>query len=245
MWGIFGKSGDRARYNPFKVDIHSHLLPGLDDGVKTMEESLKILQLFSMRGFKKVITTPHVMSEYFNNSNETIIDALNALRKAAHDANLNIGIEAAAEYYLDESLIQKLENKESLLTFGRHRYLLFETSFMNEPVFLKEAIFMINTNGYIPVLAHPERYFYLFGKNDLVKSLVNMNVHFQLNLLSLTGYYSVQVKRFAKKLIESGAIRFVGSDCHNLTQFESYSKGLNSKVLNNIEFQNVLNNTLL
>lgn len=245
MWGIFGKSDDKNRYNPFKVDIHSHLLPGLDDGVKTMEESLKILSLFSMRGFKKVITTPHVMSEYFNNSNESIIDALNLLRKAATDANLNIRIEAAAEYYLDESLIQKLENKESLLTFGRNRYLLFETSFMNEPVFLKEAIFMMNTNGYIPVLAHPERYFYLFGKNDLLKSLVNMNVHFQLNLLSLTGYYSGQVKRFAKKLVESGAIRFVGSDCHNLTQFGSYAKGLNSKVLKNIEFKNVLNNTLL
>ncbi len=245
MLGIFGKSGERNRFNPFRVDIHSHLLPGLDDGVKTMEESLKILQMFSIRGFKKVITTPHVMSEYFNNSNESILSALNELRKAAHTAKLNIRIDAAAEYYLDEFLIQKLENKESLLTFGRNQYLLFETSFMSEPVFLKEAIFMMNTNGYVPVLAHPERYFYLFGKNDLLKSLVNMNVHFQLNLLSLTGYYSIQVKRFAKKLVDSGAVRFVGSDCHNLAQFESYAKGLNSKVLKNIEIGNVLNNTLL
>jgi tyrosine-protein phosphatase YwqE len=245
MWGIFGKSGNNIEYNPFQVDIHSHLLPGLDDGVQSMEESLEILRQLQTYGFKKIITTPHVMNDYFDNSNDKIISTLHELREAARTDGLTIQVDAAAEYYLDETLVHRLETKDPLLTFGQEKYLLFETSFMNEPVFLKEAIFMMNTSGYVPVLAHPERYLYLFDRIDLLKSIQEMNVHLQLNLLSLTGYYSARVKRFARKLVDAGSIRFIGSDCHNLAQLKSYTRGLNKKVLKNLENRYVLNNTLL
>jgi tyrosine-protein phosphatase YwqE len=245
MWGLLGKTKSTEPYNPFSVDLHSHLIPGLDDGMETLQEALETLKRFKENGFEKVITTPHVMSDYFNNSNQVILEGAFRLQEAAVAAGIDIGIEAAAEYYLDETLLQRLDDKDPLLTFGRQRFLLFETSFMNEPVFLKDAIFSMNTNGYTPVLAHPERYLYLHERKGLVDTLLNMNVHFQLNLLSLVDYYSRPVRKFAEKLVARNAIRLVGSDCHNAAQFSSFAGALNKRTFRSMEVQNVLNNTLL
>jgi tyrosine-protein phosphatase YwqE len=153
---------------------------------------------------------------------------------------IKIDLQAAAEYYLDEALIEKLDKNEPLLTFG-HNYLLFETAFMNEPVFLKDAIFKMNTNGYKPVLAHPERYLYLIRKPSLVEEIQKMGVFLQLNILSLKDYYSREVRRFAEKLIKTNSIHFIGSDCHNMRQFDSFKLALESRELarlNNLKFFN-------
>lgn len=239
----FLRKAPKKRVFPFKVDIHSHLLPGIDDGVKSIEETASILKTFEELGYKKIITTPHVMSEYYPNSDVGILDKLNETRKLLKNYNLNITLEAAAEYYLDENLLFRLNNKEKLLSFGGN-YVLFETSFLNKPAFLEEAIFHLNTQGYQPVLAHPERYDYLYGNQKLIEKLKSMNLLFQMNLLSMTGFYSPNIKKLAINMLKSKMIDFIGSDCHNELQIQEIQKKISDKHLKLLGTQNILNNSL-
>jgi tyrosine-protein phosphatase YwqE len=227
MFRFFRKSLTKQKL-PFLVDIHSHLLPGLDDGVKSIEESIYILKTMQDLGYRKVITTPHVMSDHYPNTEEEIILKLAEVKKALRQTDLKIELEAAAEYYLDEHLITRLSQKKRLLTLHSN-YLLFETSFINKPAFLEEAIFNMNINGYQPVLAHPERYVYLQSNKPLLQQLKNMNVFFQLNLLSLFGYYSPEVKKNALSLVKSGLVDFIGTDCHNALQADEITKNVSHR----------------
>lgn len=226
-----------------KVDIHSHLLPGLDDGVKTLEESLEILNRFEDAGFEKIITTPHVMGDFYKNTSATIQDSLKALRDFVKDKS-NLKIEAAAEYYLDEGFLEILSGKDELLTLG-DKHVLFETSFMAEPVYLKEAIFKMQSLGLKPVLAHPERYIYLHEKPDLMSDLFDRGVLFQININSLVGYYSKPVQKQAQKMIKEGMFHFLGSDCHNLSHLEVTFEAMATKTFNKAMELNVMNDTLL
>lgn len=229
--------------NPVKVDIHSHLIPGIDDGAKSFEESIAIIKSFQSMGYKKLITTPHIMKEFYDNDAKTISSQFDILKEKLKEENLEIEIEFAAEYYLDEFLVEKLERKEPLLSFGNN-YVLVETSFYNAPVFLKEIFFKLSTQGYKPVFAHPERYLYLHQDARLLDELHDMHVLFQVNIGSLSGYYSPTVKKLAEKMIEKKYIHFVGSDCHNMNQFETIKKGFGAKNYRSIPFENILNNTL-
>jgi len=143
-----------------EVDMHSHLIPGIDDGSKSMEESLELIKRLSSYGLQKIITTPHVMSEYYKNTPEIISMGLEDLRKAVKAEGISIEIEAAAEYYIDEILLEKIKDGKSLLTFGE-KYILVETGFINKPQMLLETMFQLEMSGYKPILAHPERYQYL------------------------------------------------------------------------------------
>src|SRR4051812_1170882 len=169
-------------------DIHSHFIPGIDDGSKTIEESVEMITEMYNLGYKKVITSPHIMGDFYRNTPEIILSGLENVRAALKQANIPIVVEAAAEYYLDFDLERKLDEGE-LLTFG-NKNLLFEVSYMNAPENLLHFIFKLQTMGYIPVLAHPERY--NFWHNDFAKyqDLVEKGVKLQLNINSLTGYYS-------------------------------------------------------
>lgn len=199
---------------PLKVDVHSHLLPGIDDGVDTWEESLYILEELIKIGYNKVITTPHVMSDHYPNTPEIILGKLHELRHLIRQHGLPVEVEAAAEYYLDETFLTNLENNGKFLTFGDN-YLLFETSFINKPTFLIEAVFKISAHGYKPVLAHPERYIYIQENMKILEDLLERDVLMQLNINSLTGYYSKAARKLAEKLIDNNYISFLGSDCHN------------------------------
>lgn len=227
--------------NPIRTDIHSHLLPGLDDGVQSFEDAEEIILRFIRAGYQKLITTPHIMSDAYRNTPAGIRSKLAELREYLTAKNIHIQIEAAAEYYLDEAFIKSVELDQEILTFGK-RLLLFETNFMTEPLHLKEFIFMATTKGYQLVLAHPERYIFL--QNDLAKAedLINRGVYFQLNTSSLTGYYSREAQRTAYKLIDKGWVHFVGSDCHSLQHIHLleeaqtsryYQKALTLPLLNN------------
>jgi len=229
---------------PMRVDIHSHLLPGLDDGVKSIKETIYILRILQKLGYQKVITTPHVMSDHYPNSNLDIINKLEEVNEILYRHQITIKLEAAAEYYLDEILISRITQQEKLLTFGNN-FLLFETSFFNKPAFLEEAIFNMNAHGYQPVLAHPERYGYLLNDFDLLMKLKNMNLSLQMNLLSLTGFYSREVKNFAKKLLKSNLIDFIGTDCHNALQANEILNKANSNTFKLLSSQNFLNTSLL
>ena len=226
------------------VDIHSHLLPGLDDGVKSIEEAIYSLRIMQDMGYRKAITTPHIMSDSYPNTPEAILIKLEEVKNAIAKHQLKIELEAAAEYYLDENLLNSISNSKRLLTIGNN-YLLFETSFLNKPFFLEEVIFKMNANGYQPILAHPERYGYLQSNLKLVKKLKNMNLLFQLNLLSLTNYYSTEVRNFARELLKMDFIDFVGSDCHNALQANEILDKINKRTAKRFDSKQILNNTLL
>jgi protein-tyrosine phosphatase len=200
---------------PLKVDMHSHLLPGLDDGVSTFEEAEQIILRFVDLGYTHMITTPHVMSDAYRNTPAGINNKLQELKYYLLQKHIDINVSAAAEYYLDEALFKMVETNQPLLTFGQ-KYLLFETNFITEPFNLKEFIFLATTKGYKLILAHPERYLYLQNNLEKVQDLLDRGVLLQMNISSLTGYYSKPVQQMAFKLIDRGMIHWLGSDCHHL-----------------------------
>lgn len=229
--------------NPIKVDFHSHYLPGLDDGCKETAESIAILSKLQEKGYRKAVTTPHVMGDFYKNTPEMITEALEKLRVAMRQEGLTIELEAAAEYYVDEWFDKKVESG-NLLTFGE-KYVLIETGFMAPPPNLLSAIFNLRTSGYVPVLAHPERYQYFEPGSQIYDQLMDSGVLFQMNLLSIIGYYSPQVKKTAEHLIKEQKVHFIGGDTHNmkhlfLVQEEACRNSLYAEIVK----LPLLNNTL-
>lgn len=244
MLNWFRKQRPATHSNNFPfVDVHSHLLPGLDDGVKTFEESEAIILEFQRLEYTKLITTPHVMSDFFRNSNETILEKLAETNAYLKQKGIAVTLEAAAEYYLDETLMSRVEHNEPLLTFGKN-YLLFETNFMTEPLNLKEFIFLATTKGYKLVLAHPERYIYLQNNFEKAEDLAGRGVLFQLNVSSLLGYYSKGAQQTAQKLIDKGYVQLLGSDCHNLQHVQLLDAVRRNKYFQKAISLPLLNNTL-
>jgi protein-tyrosine phosphatase len=225
------------------IDVHSHLLPGIDDGVKTLEQAEEIILMFIRLGYRKIITTPHVMSDTYRNSSETILAKLEELKNHIKSKNITIELAAAAEYYLDEDLMSKLEKNEPLLTFGDN-YLLFETNFLTEPMNLREFIFTAATRGYKPVLAHPERYQYLQNDFKLMQEFLDRGVLFQSNISSFTGYYSKPVQTMVNKLTERQWIHFLGSDCHHMQHIQLVSAASTMKYFQKALALPLLNKTL-
>lgn len=211
---FFRKKGPQLEDLSFLgTDFHSHFIPGIDDGAKTLEESTILIQGLKSLGYRHIITTPHVMADLYPNTRKGIQDGLNLLKKHLRDIGEDISIEAAAEYMLDDGFEELLE-KDDLLTFGRN-YLLFEMSMISGHPGIEEFVFKMRTKGYNPILAHPERYLYIRDRLHLLEKLKDMGCYLQLNLLSLTGYYGGEIKKLAYKLVEKGMIDFVGSDMHH------------------------------
>ncbi|WP_297336681.1 CpsB/CapC family capsule biosynthesis tyrosine phosphatase [Algoriphagus sp.] len=226
-----------------QADMHSHLIPGIDDGSKSMEESLVLVRRLVDYGLKKIITTPHIMSEYYRNTPEIIGLGLEDLRKAIQKEEIDLQIDAAAEYYMDEIFLEKVKSGEKLLTFG-DQFILVETGFINRPQMLLEIFFHLEMAGYKPVFAHPERYQYLHADKALLQDLLDRNVILQINLLSLTGFYSKQVKDFAELLLEKGNVQFFGTDCHNERYLDMLELLPKSKLYDRIREKNWLNSSL-
>lgn len=231
-------------FGSFKVDMHSHLIPGIDDGSKSMDESIAMLAKFESLGYKKVITTPHIMSDYFRNTPEIILSGLEDVRNEVSKLNLNIEIDAAAEYYFDESLMERLNKKEKLLTFGDN-YVLFEFSFHSEPNHIDKLIFELLTQGYKPVLAHFERYAFLFDSN-MEKAIEwrEAGVNIQMNFNSLSGHYGPEVLKQAKALVDEKLIDFVASDCHRMEHLMTMEENRVRPYFHKLLDLNVKNSTL-
>lgn len=238
------KPGDPVNLGVLGVDMHSHFIPGIDDGAKTMKDSIQLLRGMEELGYRKVITTPHIMSDFFRNTPEIIESGMEQVRNAIKAEGLEIEIEAAAEYYYDYDLEEK-QKKQRLMTFGVN-YLLFEVSYMNAPDNLDAFIFNLMTDGYKPVLAHPERYPFWFSKNlEQFEKLKDKGVLFQLNINSLTGHYSPATKKIAEEMIEKGWYEFAGSDCHHTGHLELLGKARTEKSLAKlVESGKLLNATL-
>lgn len=243
---IFRKSSNNEPVDLgiLNCDVHSHFIPGIDDGARTMKDTLDLLKGIEDMGYKKVITTPHVMGDFFRNTTAIITTGLEQVRTAAKAEGIQLEIDAAAEYYFDYDLEQKIRN-ERLLTFGLD-YLLFEVSYMNAPDNLDAFIFELQTSGYRPVLAHPERYPFWFSKNlEHFEKLKDKGVLFQLNINALTGHYSPATKKIAEQMIDKGWYEFIGSDCHHMGHIELMRRVRGEKGLQKlISSGKLLNNTL-
>ena len=232
---------DPLNFSVLKTDIHSHFIPGIDDGSPDMETTISLIKEMQGLGFKKVITTPHVMSDFYKNTSDIILKGLTDIRSELKVQNINMEIEAAAEYYIDYDFEQKI-GKEKFLTFGDN-YILVELSFMEAPKNLFDIIFKLQLEGYKVVLAHPERY--AFFTMDDYEELVNRGVLLQINWLSIIGYYSPQIEQKTKDLIEADMVSFIGSDCHNMNHAELYKKCQTKKAWHDLNNSSkLLNNTL-
>ncbi len=243
---IFGKSEPPAPPVDFSsviTDMHSHLIPGIDDGAQTIEDSIILIKGLYKLGFRKLITTPHIMSDYYKNTPENINAGLDKVREAIAKEGIEMQIDAAAEYYLDEQFLDKLK-APNVLTF-RDKYLLFETSYINRPDNLYACIFAIQAQGLKAVMAHPERYPFFYEDFDEYKRLHDRGVLLQLNTNSLTGYYSPAARMIAMKLIDANLIDFIGTDCHHTKHLDSLFRVQNDKYLKKIiTSDSLLNRTL-
>jgi tyrosine-protein phosphatase YwqE len=194
-------------------DIHSHLVPNIDDGSKSVQDSLNMISKLHSFGYKKIITTPHIMGDAYRNTPETILGGLESVKTVLKQNSIPVEMGAAAEYYLDFDFERKLDT-EKLLTFGNN-YLLFEVSYMNPPDNLYHVIFKMQTLGYKPVLAHPERYNFWHQEFEKYEAFIDKGVLLQMNINSLTGYYSLGTKKIAEQMINKNMISFLGTDCHH------------------------------
>lgn len=244
---IFGKK--EQRFEPIdlsfmQVDMHSHLIPGIDDGAQTMDDTMVMLAKFESLGYKKVITTPHIMSDYYKNTPDIILPKLDEVREIAQKLNLKIEVDAAAEYYFDETLLTKLKSKEKLLTFGDN-FVLFEFSFHTKPAFIDELIFEFVTNGYQPVLAHYERYAFLEGSIEQAQKWREQGVSIQMNLNSLGGHYGPEVQKAASRLVQNNMIDFLGTDCHRIDHLMTLENFLSHADFQLLPTLNIKNQYLL
>lgn len=195
-------------------DIHSHLLPGIDDGSPDISTSLELLRALEQAGIRKFICTPHIIGDMYRNTPETINNALNTLKQAVKKEGLQVELSAAAEYMLDDYFMELLRKKEPLLTLKKN-YLLTELSYSAQPDKLEEISFEILTNNYQPLMAHPERYHYYHKNYQMYERLKELGFLLQVNLLSLTGYYGKSVAKAARHIIDNGLADFVGTDLHH------------------------------
>lgn len=227
---------------PVSVDIHSHLIPGIDDGCQTLEESLSLISEMIKMGFRKIITTPHIMGDYFQNDSTIIRQGLIMLQQEMVKHNLTIDIEAASEYYVDDHFLSLIE-KNDLLWFG-DKYVLIETNTINFNEYVRKAIFELGLAGYKPILAHPERYTYMWNNFNRYFELKDMGVYFQINLVSLSGFYNQRVKETAEKLIDENLVDFIGTDAHEIRYLEAFRQALSSRKMLKLSEMNLLNDSL-
>ena len=204
------------------VDIHNHILPGIDDGAKNVKESIDLIKKLNELGVKEFISTPHIMEDFYSNTNTTFKNAHTLLLKNLNEELIKgITINPAAEYMLDYEF-ENLLQEGNLLTLKRN-YVLIEISYLQPPINLETLIYNIKIKGYLPVLAHPERYAFYHNNLDYYKALKQLGCFFQLNLLSLSDYYGTNVEKTANYLINKKLIDFVATDTHNTIQIEKLS----------------------
>lgn len=236
---LFGKKS----ILPLEVDLHSHLIPGIDDGSQSLEQSLSMIRSLKEMGFNKIITTPHIHPRYPNTA-EDIMSGLNRLQREIVSAEIPIELEAAAEYYVDETFYEKIKDDDQILFFG-DKYVLVESSFINKPAFFESVMFDLQGKGYKPVLAHPERYQFLEGSIEWLEELKATGVLFQVTLGSMGGYYGKKPLQISKQLLARGMVDFLGSDLHRESHLPHLSKGLESKEIQRLIKSGQLKNSQL
>ncbi len=210
------------------IDIHSHLLPGIDDGVKTLDESIEAIRGLMQLGFQGCVTTPHFYEEFYPNKEKEVLALGNEVAHELTKRSVKFDLMVAGEYFIDGFLLDKVKSEHPLNTFGK-KYLLVETSFLEKPQIFEEVIFELRTAGYQPVLAHPERYQYLYESPSLAKKWNEQGVLMQVTTGSLAGIYGKGPQGLARNLIDQGIVNFLGSDLHNTRHLQGLEAGMRTK----------------
>ncbi|MGZ3776166.1 MAG: tyrosine-protein phosphatase [Mucilaginibacter sp.] len=225
MFNFFKKKESKINapdYSSIAVDMHSHVLPGIDDGAQNPQESIFLIRRMMELGIKKIIATPHVMADYYRNTAESINGALEVLKAELVKENINITVEAAAEHYFDETFEDRV-NDGRLMIIGK-KYVLFELSFISQPPNMLSVIQRMIELGHTPVLAHPERYQYM--EVEELQGLREWGCCLQLNTISLTGYYGKSAKALAEALVDNNLVDFISSDMHHPKHAEALKNAL-------------------
>ena len=223
------------------VDIHSHILFGIDDGAKTLEDGNYLMRSLLDIGFSKSITTPHTIINVWDNTRESILEKHAELCILSPELSNRLDLNAASEYMMNEAFVGLFQN-EPLLTL-KDKYVLVEMSYITPPIQLYDILFQLQLAGYTPVLAHPERYSFYHGNFSEYKKLKKAGCLFQLNLLSTMGYYGPDVTLIAEKLLKKGMIDFTGSDVHHKNHIESFSKKI--KIKDTLPLTEAMKNNLI
>jgi len=237
MFSFFNKKNNVSDIEWLGVDVHSHLLPGIDDGAQNITQSLHYIHQLQELGFSRLICTPHIYSDVYPNSKETILPALSAVRAGVNEAGWKVQMDAAAEYMADGSFVAT----DGLLTLpGNH--ILIEMSYLSETPNIDHIIFDLQVNGYKVILAHPERYNYYHKNPARYQRFRENGCLLQLNLLSVLGYYGKSVKAMAEQLLQDKCYDFAGTDLHHdrhmLTLTAGIRNGFLHKKLGNYGFKN-------
>ncbi len=215
------------------VDIHSHLLPGIDDGAQQLEDSKFLVESMIGYGFSKVITTPHTMKNVWDNSTLSITQALKLVQTELPNLSNQVGLACASEYFLDENLMQLVQH-EKLLTL-KDNFILIEMSYLNAPIQLYDFLFELQLKGYQLVLAHPERYTFFHSNKKEYAKLKKAGCLFQLNLLATVGYYGKNVAEIADYLLKENLYDFVGSDFHHKNHIAAFQHKIGIKNYQHLE----------
>jgi len=197
-----------------RTDMHAHWLPGIDDGAKTTEESLALVNGLYNLGYRHLIATPHIYPDLYPNTADTIRQAFESVEPQIRCELPDLEISYAAEYYIDDAFPALVERKE-LLPITENKVLI-EFSFFAEPPHVEDTIFRMELKGYLPILAHVERYPYYFQQPQRLERFRDMGVTFQCNLPALAGHYGPEVKKQALRLLKNGHYSWMGTDMHNL-----------------------------
>ncbi|TSD64137.1 capsular biosynthesis protein [Inquilinus sp. KBS0705] len=247
MFGLFKKKKAEVReapdfnYSSIVTDMHSHVLPGIDDGAQTPEESIVLIKKMMELGIKKIIATPHIMVDYYRNDAESINNALAILKQELQNQQIDIDISAAAEHYFDETFEKRVDDRK-VLTMGDN-YVLFEFSFITPPPNAVKVIQKMRSMGYKPILAHPERYNYM--NLDQLKTIRSYGCNLQLNTISLTGYYGKTSKKMAEDLVDNQMVDFISSDMHHPRHAQALQDALSMPYLETLLFNYPLKNVML
>lgn len=236
-WLFDKKKAKSVALHHIGIDIHSHVLPGIDDGVESIEESIEMISKMESLGYTHLVATPHVMWDCYRNTPEIIRGKLAEVRHACQAAGLTIQVDAAAEYFLDEHFQQMLANGEELLTLPGNR-LLVELPYSTQLLNTAETLFSIVQKGFSPILAHPERYTYFHADPTIYKKLTDQGCELQVNILSLTNYYGEHISKVAEWLLKNNLITFLGTDAHKIQHLEMIQRADKNRWISTYPFQN-------
>lgn len=211
----------------FTTDIHNHILPGIDDGASRVSRAVELVKALKRWGIEHAIATPHVTEDTFENTLETITDAMAQLRGAIEAEGIEMSISHSAEFRIDEFSLKQIESGRIVPMADNH--LLVENSYVQEPWNLDQTLFQLKLQGFNLIMAHPERYIYYHDNKRRYQQLHGVGIAFQINALSLAGHYGKRVKQIAEWLIEQEMVDYVGTDIHHRAHVESIDRYLGSK----------------
>lgn len=198
------------------TDIHSHILFGVDDGSSSIEESIELLKKMSSVGFNKVILTPHyIESSDYTAENKEKLEKLEILKKEVKKNNIDIKIYLGNEIFINKELVNYIEDNK-IYSLNNSKYILVELPFHNQILNIEDIMYEIKYKGYIPIIAHPERYTYFQEDYTLVENLKNEGILFQSNYSSILGYFGKSAQKLMKKMLKDKYIDYLGTDIHHI-----------------------------